>query len=224
LGAHFIQGFSGLAATTKWTAPLAFVPRGTPECLPVFLLRKPSPEVVRDFLLAQKDEPFSYPHVGATRKQAPRCYNVDHNRIQLGSGTNIFDRGRKAVQQWKMFDIPWLQLYRPDTPIEVDATVAVLVSHAGFWSLNACRIVYVIEEHGAYEKYGFAYGTLPAHSEQGEERFSVEFCPSDNSVCYDIYAFSRPRFLPRLVYPYSRILQRRFAKASMDAMQRAVAL
>jgi len=188
----------------------------------VFLLRKPPPDFIRAFLQAQKDQPFSYAHAGATREQAPRGYNVDHNRIQLGSGTNVFKDGCKAVQQWKMFDIPWLQLCWPETPIEVGATVAVLVSHAGFWSLNACRIVYVVEVHGAYERYGFAYGTLPAHGERGEERFSVEFNPSDNSVWYDIYAFSRPRLLPRLVYPYSRTLQRRFAKASMDAMQHAI--
>ncbi len=121
-----------------------------------------------------------------------------------------------------MFSIPWINLCWPDTPIEAGATVAVLASHAGFWSLNACRIVYVMEEHGTCERYGFAYGTLPEHGERGEERFSVEFHRDDNSVWYDVYAFSRPRLMARLAYPYARALQRRFTRDSMNAMKEAV--
>jgi hypothetical protein len=42
-------------------------------------------------------------------------------------------------------------------------------------------------------------------------------------VLYDIVAFSRPRhFLARLGYPYTRIVQRRFARDSAAAMLRAV--
>ena len=91
-----------------------------------------------------------------------------------------------------MFDMPWIVLCWPDVPIETGATVAVLVSHAGFWSLNACRIAYVLQERRILEKYGFAYGTLHDHGEIGEERFTVEFNPPDGSVWYDLYAFSRP--------------------------------
>jgi uncharacterized protein (UPF0548 family) len=45
--------------------------------------------------------------------------------------------------------------------------VGVLGLHFGFWSLNACRIVYVIEEEEAslLRRYGFAFGTLPGHVE-----------------------------------------------------------
>jgi len=125
------------------------------------------------------------------------------------------------VRAWKMFDMPWIELCWPDTPIEPGATVAVLVSHLGFWSLNACRIVYVIGEHGASEKYGFAYGTLPEHGERGEERFTVE-SNSDGTVSYDLYAISRPGTSARLAYPYTRALQKRFARDSKAAMQTAV--
>ena len=64
--------------------------------------------------------------------------------------------------------------------------------HFGFWSLNACRIVYTIDEEGPVVRFGFAYGTLPDHAEQGEERFSVEWHHEDGTVWYDILAFSRP--------------------------------
>lgn len=121
-----------------------------------------------------------------------------------------------------MFDMHWIELCWPDTPTQVGATVAVLASHLGFWSLNACRIVYVIEEDGAVEKYGFAYGTLPQHAAIGEERFTVEYHHADQSVWYDLYALSRPNFVARLAYPFTRALQKRFAGDSKRAMQRAV--
>ena len=44
----------------------------------------------------------------------------------------------------------------------------------------------------------------------------------DDSVWYDILAFSRPNhFLARLGYPIVRRLQRRFARDSAAAMKRA---
>ncbi len=90
-------------------------------------------------------------------------------------------------------------------------------------SLNACRIVYVLEEDAPIRRYGFGYGTLAEHAEQGEERFSVEWHSGDDSVWYDILAFSRPnQWLVRAGYPLTRRLQRRFARDSMGAMAAAV--
>jgi uncharacterized protein (UPF0548 family) len=89
----------------------------------------------------------------------------------------------------------------------------------GFWSLNVSRIVYVMEEQGAVEKFGFAYGTLKSHVERGEERFTVEWNRADDSVWYDILAFSRPNLrLIKLGKPYARWLQKRFAKESLKRM------
>jgi uncharacterized protein (UPF0548 family) len=188
----------------------------------MFLLSKPNQNSIRAFIAAQKVQQFSYPEVGRSREEAPRGYNCDHNRVQLGTGKDVFDLAKAAVQYWKMFDMPWVNLCWPDSPIEPGTTVAVLVSHFGFWSLNACRIVYVLEEHGALERYGFGYGTLPDHGEIGEERFTVEFEANDNTVWYDIFAFSRPSPLARLVYPFTRSLQKRFASDSKIAMRTAL--
>lgn len=189
----------------------------------MFYFGKPNPESIREFLAAQKQQMYSYDHVGASRTEAPSGYVLDHNRIQLGVGRVVFDRAKNAIKQWKMFEIPWLELFWPDTPIEEGATVAIVVSHLGFWSLNAARIVYTVEEvRGALETYGFAYGTLPDHAEMGEERFTVELHPEDETVWYDLYAFSRPHTLARLVFPYTRALQKKFASDSKTAMQTAV--
>ena len=185
---------------------------------------KPSEGSIRAFLAAQEKKGFSYEQVGASRGEAPRGYIVDHHRTRLGSGSDAFERAADALRHWKMFELPWLNLCLPTTPIEPGTTVAVLVAHFGLWSLNACRIVYAIEEHSSWERYGFACGTLAGHAEAGQERFTVEFDHEDGSVWYDVYAFSRPNRLARLVYPVSRALQKRFARDSQKAMQQAVAL
>jgi len=188
----------------------------------MLLLSKPNRAIVTSFLESQQNQNFSYPEVGASRCGTPGGYAIDHNRALLGQGPETFDCAKRAIVQWKMFDMPWVELCWPDAPIERGASVAILVSHLGFWSLNAARIVYVLEEDDPIQKYGFAYGTLPAHNEIGEERFSVEFHRDDESVWYDLFAFSRPRGLSRLAYPFTRYLQRRFAGHSKRAMQRAV--
>ena len=189
----------------------------------MFLITKPNNETVARFLETQKDSPFSYAEIGATRKIAPADYTIDHNRVQLGTGREAFERAIKAVRNWKMFDLSWVNLCWENTLIEEGATVAILAHHFGFWSLNAAKIVYVLEETGEIEKFGFAYGTLLDHSERGEERFSVEFHQADESVWYDLYTFSQPnRFLAKLGYPVSRYLQKQFAMESKQAMVKAV--
>jgi uncharacterized protein (UPF0548 family) len=188
----------------------------------MFCLTKPGPVQIREFLAAQEGQQFSCEQVGVSRTTAPSGYVVDHNRIQLGNGRAAFERAKNAIIQWKMLDIAWLELYWPRAPIEKGTTVAIAASHLGFWSLNAARIVYTVEEHGDLERYGFAYGTLPDHAEMGEERFMVEFQAADESVWYDVYAFSRPHLLARLAYPFTRALQKKFAADSKMAMQRAV--
>ncbi len=190
----------------------------------MFLIAEPNEESIAQFLESQKGKPFSYTEVGVSRNgNAPNSYNVDHNRVRLGTGRAAFDRAIEAVQSWKMFDLTWTRLYRNDTPLEVGATVVILIKHFGFWSVNAAQIVYVFEENNAVEKFGFAYGTLTEHGERGEERFSVEYHKAEEAVWYDLYAFSRPNhFLAKFGYPVSRYLQKRFAIESKQAMVRAV--
>lgn len=188
----------------------------------MFLLTKPSPSRVQAFLSAQKNNGFSYAEVGHSRNGAPGGYTCDHNRVQLGTGKEVFDRAIAALQKWKMFEMRWIELCWPNTPIEPGSDVAVLISHFGFWSLNGCRIVYVMKERGALEKFGFAYGTLSSHGEIGEERFTVEYDTESQAVWYDLFAFSRPGPVARFAYPLARTLQKRFARDSKAAMQRAV--
>ncbi|HYX26887.1 MAG TPA: DUF1990 domain-containing protein [Thermoanaerobaculia bacterium] len=191
----------------------------------VFLLMKPSPQLVERFLAQQRSRTFSYRAVGHSRRGAPAGFTADHHRLRLGEGRATFARAVEALRSWRTFDLGWVSTYPPTAPQEPGTTVAVRVRHFGFWSLNACRVVYRIDDEGPVVRYGFAYGTLPDHGERGEERFTVEWHHEDNSVWYDLFAFSRPNLpLARLGYPLTRLLQKRFARDSRRAMALAAAV
>ncbi len=185
-------------------------------------LHKPTEETVRQFVASQRALPFSYSEVGATKTRAPSGYTVDHNRIKLGEGESTYRRAVDALRSWKHFDLGWVRIVPDGVPVEVGETAAVQARSLGLWSLNACRIVYLLDETPEFKaRFGFAYGTLPIHAECGEERFTIEW-HKDDSVWYDIYAFSRPQhLLVKLGYPHVRRLQKQFAKDSLAAMREA---
>ncbi len=185
----------------------------------MFLFRKPPPASIQTFIASQHREAFSYPEVGATRHGVPAGYTVDHNRVRLGAGEEVFESAVAAFRRWEMFRLGWVELCWPDAPIETGTTVAILARHLGFWSLHAARIVYRVDEDGPVRRYGFAYGTLTEHGERGEERFTVGWNRADDSVWYELYAFSRPRhWLAKLGYPVTRWYQKRFARDSKRVM------
>ena len=185
-------------------------------------LRKPSAETVRRFLTEQAKLDFSYSAVGATANQLPAGFVVDRTRIKLGEGVAVFQAAKAALRHWKQFDLGWLEAWSPETPIRTGEVVAIVARSIGLWWLNSCKIVYVIDEPGPKSRFGLAYGTLPDHAARGEERFLIEWNQADNSVWYDILAFSRPNhILTRLGYPMVRRAQRRFGRESAAAMLKA---
>ncbi len=189
----------------------------------MFLIKKPSNEQIQQFVLSQHDIPFSYSEVGATRDDPPGEYTIDHNRRKLGAGPRVFETAVAALKEWKQFDLGWVQMVPAATPIEVGSVVAILTRHFGFWSLNACRVVYLVNENGPVKKFGFAYGTLASHVERGEERFTIEWHADDDSVWYEILAFSRPnKFIVKLGLPLTRMLQKRFARDSLAVLAKTV--
>jgi uncharacterized protein (UPF0548 family) len=188
---------------------------------PMLRFRKPSPSVISDFLTAQSRLDLTYSAVGATATVPPAGYVVDRARIKLGEGENVFREAKAALERWEHFRLGWVEA--SPTPIRTGEVVAVVARLFGLWWLNACRIVYVIDEMSPICRFGFAYGTLPEHAESGEERFVVEWDQSTGHVWYDIVAFSRPnQLLARLGYPLVRRIQKRFARDSAAAMLKAV--
>lgn len=189
---------------------------------PRMFFRRPSASVVAEFLKQQVSAPFSYEPVGGTRGEKPAGFAFDHNRVQLGQGERDFAVACDALRAWRMFPAPWTSITPAFAPIKSGTILAMEANALGFWWLNACRIVYVIEEAAPVRRFGFAYGTLPAHVEMGEERFCIEQ-DSEGAVWYDLSAFSRPHFWPvKRAKPLARALQRRFAAGSKSAMVAAV--
>ncbi len=166
------------------------------------------------------------PQLSACRRNALVC-RPDTSSItcaEIGSGERAFLAATDALRRWQHFELGWLQAWPTATPLEVGSAIAVIARVFGISWLNACRIVYVVDEDGPVRRFGFAYGTLPGHAECGEERFLVEWDRTSNQVWYDILAFSRRRHrLAKLGYLAVRRLQKRFARDSVVAMQNAVA-
>ncbi len=191
----------------------------------MFTLSEPSAGVIRRFIANQSKAPFSYAEVGATKSVLPTGYTIDHNRTQLGTGAEVFQRGVEALKQWRQFDLGWVEIAPRGVKLEKDAVVAVKARSGVLWSLSAARVIYLVDEDGPIRRFGFAYGTLLDHVERGEERFLIEWNTSDDTVWYDILAFSQPRHpLVRMGFFYARMLQKRFARESLLVMKSATSL
>lgn len=188
----------------------------------MFLLRRPSQPAIDEFRQASEQLPLSYDPIGIAISRVRRG-NVDEQVVPIGSGMEDFERARSALTSWQHLDIGWLAVH-PQTPdVAAGAVVAVLVHHLGFWSLNACRVLYTVEPVADdCARFGFAYGTLTNHAESGEELFEV-FVEPDGRVMYRIRAVSWPRAaLAQAGYPVVRWLQARFRRDSASAMKRAL--
>jgi len=186
----------------------------------MFLLHRPSPAAIDRFVAGSRALPLSYAPLGISTT-APAGYALDETVVTIGRGPADFERARAALAAWEHYAFDWVELYPRRPPIEVGANVVVLVRHLGFWSLNGCRIVQVFG-YASGDRFGFAYGTLINHAEQGEEIFEVYRDPESDDVLYRIRAVSRPRAaLAYAGYPITRALQARFRCQSAEVMRRA---
>lgn len=190
----------------------------------MFSFRKPSAATIERFLSRQKKCELTYSAVGGIGTTPPAGFVVDHTRVRLGHGKAVFEEATALLRRWGQFQLGWVESSSCDIPLEQGQVVGVLARVFGVWCLNACRIVSVVDTStDDLQRFGFLYGTLPGHVECGEERFLVEWDQSDDSVWYDIVAFSRPQhFLARIGYPVVRRFQKKFARDSAAVMQRDV--
>ncbi|MEX0937114.1 MAG: DUF1990 domain-containing protein [Pirellulales bacterium] len=179
--------------------------------------RLTTPQLER-FAARQNESTFSYEQVGATRGNFPAGFQQHTVRVPLGKTHGAFQAAQAALEQWSHFDTGWTRLFPPTPPIEPGTNVAVGARVAALWSVNACRIIYVVREPTLF---AFGYGTLTDHAECGEERFQVEWNPEDDTVHYLVTAFYRPsRWWSRVGWRLLRRKVDRFRIDSAAAMQR----
>lgn len=187
----------------------------------MFRLRRPDTGEVRAILERLAGAALTYPEVGATgsdeRLEALSGYAVDRYGADLGRGPEVFARAREALFDFAMYPPAWTSVVTAgDRRPAADRLFASVIRHLGFWSINPGRVIETVDGD---DRAGFAFGTLPGHSERGEERFAVARDAGDR-VRFEVRAFSRPAApLARLGAPIARALQRRFARDARAAMR-----
>lgn len=181
-------------------------------------LRKPDPERIRTRLRRLAKLPLTYWERGATDwARLPAGYGHALTEGVVGHGATDWAAARHALRTWKVVPAgEWVELY-PEPRVRPGAQVMVCFRLFGGWWTSPCRVVYVVDEPN---RFGFAYGTLPGHVEQGEERFLVERDPATGLVTYSVRAMARAmhpgaKALPGLVAK----LQTRFRAESVDAVR-----
>jgi uncharacterized protein (UPF0548 family) len=138
----------------------------------MFMTGRPSPQAIERFVGSSQGLSLSYGPVGIVRTETGR-HDLDEEVVTIGHGKADFVRARRALREWQQFDIGWVELFPASAPPVAGTVVAVLIRHCGFWSLNGCRVVYVVGDGDRDNRFGFAYGTLTNHAEGGEELFEV---------------------------------------------------
>jgi uncharacterized protein (UPF0548 family) len=183
----------------------------------VFTLRKPDAEHLSHFLARQRTAPLTYTEVGATFADGlPAGYHHTRVATDLGTGATVWDRARAGIREWAAHAGAGISIAPPAAPITEGTTVAVITSVGPLQVLAACRIVRVVDEP---DRFGFAYGTLPAHPEEGEERFLVTR-DGQGAVRFEVVAFSRAHdLLTRLGGPIPRRMQARASEHYLQGMR-----
>lgn len=183
-------------------------------------LGRASSDDLHRLLASQSDEQVTYPEVGATRGgELPAGYQHDRYERSLGHGASVFDAARDGLRAWACHDGAGIPR-APERPELVEGVTLVQALPVGPAHVPAaCRIVYVIDEP---DRFGFAYGTLPEHPEQGEEAFVVERDATDE-VRLRILVFSKARHpLARLGWFVGRQIQLRVTNKFLDGLEQFV--
>ena len=185
----------------------------------VLSLRTASPGAVAALLDEQRQKQLSYPEVGATKGSFPDGYRHVRHTVELGRGPDVFARAAEGVRRWQAQIRAGVAVHPQGAGVEEGLAVVMTVPVAALYATVACRVVYVLEEP---TRSGFAYGTLPHHLIEGEEKFVVER-GDDGAVRFSVSAFLRPRGLAmRAVGPLVEALDHRIVRRYLGGLQRHV--
>jgi uncharacterized protein (UPF0548 family) len=191
----------------------------------VFRLFRTNEAERQELLATASKAPVSSPHMltladGLLGNTLPPGFAHDVSRSNLGHGPQTFEAARDAFLHWQQFALGWVQVLNPGAEIAPGQLIGIEVHTACLWSVIFNHIVETVDTP---TRFGFMYATTALHVEQGQERFVIEFDPESESVHYLIEAVSRPRhILARIGYPFSRAMQRRFARDSHARLRHCV--
>ena len=181
-------------------------------------LTRPTTADLRLLAEAGRSDALTYEPIGISGgTEASAGYRLDRWSRTLGNSDSVFQRASQALRTWQVHRGAGL-IVCDDGPPSIDAVVAMAAPlPLGFIDV-VCRVVAVVDEP---DRFGFTYGTLRVHPEQGEESFTV-VRQADGAVVFEIAAASRPRHvLARACPPVARRLQRSATTRYLDAMSAA---
>jgi uncharacterized protein (UPF0548 family) len=163
---------------------------------------------------AAEDASPTYSDVGATLTPSlPTGFHHDRYEVALPNRPDAFERGAEGLRQWAAHREAGLTVEPHEPPAE-GATVAIAAPVGPLTAVAICRIVAVVD---VADCYGFAYGTLPGHPEQGEEAFVV--VRGTDGVKFRVVAFSKPaEMLARLGGPLTRAIQQATSRRYLDGL------
>jgi uncharacterized protein (UPF0548 family) len=179
----------------------------------VFRLGRPAPAALEAVAHSGAGRAVTYGPVGASLGAAlPPGYRHDRRQVDVAS----FALAADGLRRWQAHAGAGVSVAPRDAPTP-GATVAVALPLGPVSAIAPCRVVAVVDSP---DRYGFAYGSLPGHPEEGEESFVVER-DSAGRVIFRVVAFSRPAgWLVRVGGPVSRLVQVRTTIAYLDGLRR----
>ena len=182
-------------------------------------LTRPSADQLRSLADDGTRDSLTYEPIGiSAMTEPPAGYRLDRWSRSLGAGEHTFELAAEALRHWRVHEGAGLVVHAAGAP-SVDSIVAMAAPLPIGWIEVVCRVVGVVDES---DRFGFTYGTLSVHPEQGEESFTV-FRTDDGGTDFEIVAASRPRqILARACPPAARRLQKAATNRYLAAMQSAV--
>lgn len=165
---------------------------------------------------ASRRRRLTYGDIGLSEAGSPpRGFVREHHEAELDVS---FARAREALLAFVTHRLSYLFVYPPGARVAKGLDVVVCARIGPLWSINPCRIV-ALEDSPTRLRY--AYGTLPGHSESGEESFTVEET-AEGRVRAETVAIARPLDpLARLGSPIAHVVQRRIKVDYMRAIREA---
>jgi uncharacterized protein (UPF0548 family) len=170
--------------------------------------RRPTEKELAGLLERSRADALSYEPIGGSLGGPTPSALRRRRWSTVLQGAGAFARGVEALRAWQVHRGAGLEV-ATDGPIAVGTNVALSTPLPLGFVDATCRIVAVVDEP---DRFGFAYGTLSVHPEQGEEAFLV-VRDEEGSVRFDVEAVSRP------IHPLARVLPL-FADRLQDAAVR----
>ena len=114
----------------------------------MFLFRRPTSLLLDQILERARQLPLSYERPGLAAEKAPQDYLVGEEHAVIGQGAEVFARAAQGLREWRHFELGWARIYPRDAMLTPGSNVLVVAQHFGLWSVNACRVVYLLGDGG----------------------------------------------------------------------------